>query len=179
MSTQEEHNSLYELAKFPPPAECFDKAVGAVLDQVLYLLLSTQPHKGLSRGIEFLKGTIKSLTLTSITDVTWTGKEIFISFFSFIYYFSFKFEKKSYILDCTLCCIGHLWFIMYIFTVLCIRSTSFSFIWKKYLIAVTCLSDHPSDQLSVVHAHRHLFPHPSKTHRRGLNTWFSNYMISL
>lgn len=56
MGTQDEHDSLYELAKFPPPAECFDKAVGSVLDQVLYLLLSTQPHKGLSKGIEFLQG---------------------------------------------------------------------------------------------------------------------------
>ncbi|XP_050694797.1 WD repeat-containing protein 17-like isoform X3 [Eriocheir sinensis] len=55
MGTQEEHDRLYELAKFPPPAECFDKAVGSVLDQVLYLLLSTQPHKGLSKGIEFLQ----------------------------------------------------------------------------------------------------------------------------
>lgn len=59
MGTQEEHDRLYELAKFPPPAECFDKAVGSVLDQVLYLLLSTQPHKGLSKGIEFLQGIYK------------------------------------------------------------------------------------------------------------------------
>lgn len=56
MGTQEEHDSLYEQGKFPPPAECFDKAVGSVLDQVLYLLLSAQPHKGLSKGIEFLQG---------------------------------------------------------------------------------------------------------------------------
>lgn len=62
MGTQEEHDRLYELAKFPPPAECFDRAVGSVLDQVLYLLLSTQPHKGLSKGIEFLQGIYK-LTL--------------------------------------------------------------------------------------------------------------------
>lgn len=54
--TQQERDILYETAKFPPPAECFDKAVGSVQDQVLYLLLSTQPQKGISRSIEFLEG---------------------------------------------------------------------------------------------------------------------------
>ncbi|XP_045113908.1 WD repeat-containing protein 17-like isoform X1 [Portunus trituberculatus] len=53
--TQQERDTLYESAKFPPPAECFDKAVGSVQDQVLYLLLSTQPQKGISRSIEFLE----------------------------------------------------------------------------------------------------------------------------
>ncbi|KAG0722570.1 WD repeat-containing protein 17 [Chionoecetes opilio] len=55
IGSPEERDHLCELAKFPPSAECFDKAVGSVQDQVLYLLLSTQPHKGLSKGLEFLQ----------------------------------------------------------------------------------------------------------------------------
>ncbi|KAG7162905.1 WD repeat-containing protein 17-like 1, partial [Homarus americanus] len=47
--------SLYAYAGFPSSAECSQKAVGPVLDQVLYLLLSAQPHKGLTMGLEFLQ----------------------------------------------------------------------------------------------------------------------------
>ncbi|XP_042232869.1 WD repeat-containing protein 17-like isoform X2 [Homarus americanus] len=51
----DERESLYAYAGFPSSAECSQKAVGPVLDQVLYLLLSAQPHKGLTMGLEFLQ----------------------------------------------------------------------------------------------------------------------------
>nr|XP_053636053.1 WD repeat-containing protein 17-like isoform X1 [Cherax quadricarinatus] len=54
----EEQEALYAYAGFPPSAECPEKALGSVLDQVLYMLLSAQPHKGLSKGLEFLQDQI-------------------------------------------------------------------------------------------------------------------------
>nr|XP_045611784.1 WD repeat-containing protein 17-like [Procambarus clarkii]XP_045611785.1 WD repeat-containing protein 17-like [Procambarus clarkii] len=55
MGGHEEQEALYAYAGFPPSADCPEKAIGSVLDQVLYLLLSPQPHKGLSKGLEFLQ----------------------------------------------------------------------------------------------------------------------------
>lgn len=52
----EERETLYARAGFPTPVECPEKAIGSILDQVLYLLLSTQPYKGLNKALEFLQG---------------------------------------------------------------------------------------------------------------------------
>ncbi|XP_047481224.1 WD repeat-containing protein 17-like [Penaeus chinensis] len=54
----EERESLYTRAGFPTPVECPEKAIGSILDQVLYLLLSTQPYKGLNKALEFLQDQI-------------------------------------------------------------------------------------------------------------------------
>ncbi|ROT79673.1 putative WD repeat-containing protein 17 isoform X2, partial [Penaeus vannamei] len=54
----EERETLYARAGFPTPVECPEKAIGSILDQVLYLLLSTQPYKGLNKALEFLQDQI-------------------------------------------------------------------------------------------------------------------------
>ena len=61
LGSHEEQETLYSYAGFPPPVECPEKALGPVLDQVMYLLLSTQPYKGLNRALEFLQGNFSFL----------------------------------------------------------------------------------------------------------------------
>ncbi|XP_066956128.1 WD repeat-containing protein 17-like isoform X1 [Macrobrachium rosenbergii] len=58
VGSHEEQESLYTYAEFPSPVECPEKALGPVLDQVMYLLLSTQPYKGLNKALEFLQDQI-------------------------------------------------------------------------------------------------------------------------
>ncbi|KAK7080428.1 hypothetical protein SK128_021778, partial [Halocaridina rubra] len=55
IGNHEDQETLYNYAGFPPPVECPEKSIGPVLDQVMYLLLSTQPYKGLNKALEFLQ----------------------------------------------------------------------------------------------------------------------------
>lgn len=57
LGSHEEREALYAYAGFPPSTDCLDRGrSGPVLEQVLFLLLSPQPHKGLTMALEYLQG---------------------------------------------------------------------------------------------------------------------------
>lgn len=57
LGSHEEREALYAYAGFPPSTDCLDRGrSGLVLEQVLFLLLSPQPHKGLTMALEYLQG---------------------------------------------------------------------------------------------------------------------------
>ncbi|CAL4172943.1 unnamed protein product, partial [Meganyctiphanes norvegica] len=65
----EEREAIHAYAKFPPPIDCPQLAEGNIQDQVLYNMLSTQPHKGLIIAMEYLKECVCSGSLDNVWGV--------------------------------------------------------------------------------------------------------------
>ncbi|KAK3876979.1 hypothetical protein Pcinc_018267 [Petrolisthes cinctipes] len=58
LGSHEEREALYAYAGFPSSTDCLDRGrggVGSVLEQVLFLLLSPQPNKGLTMALQYLQ----------------------------------------------------------------------------------------------------------------------------
>ena len=63
--TDEEKESLHKYAGFPPPSECYQLASGNNINQILYLLVSNEPQRGFTRGLDYIIGNFIFNTFTS------------------------------------------------------------------------------------------------------------------